>query len=66
MTQNEIIREHLESGLSLTPIDALNQFGCFRLASRINDLRKEGMEIETVMKYRNKKRYASYKLSDDG
>ena len=30
-----------------TPIDALNKFGCFRLAARISDLRNDGMLIKT-------------------
>lgn len=34
-TQKELIREYLERGNSLTPMDALELFGCFRLATRI-------------------------------
>lgn len=64
MTQNEMIRKHLEEGRSLTPIDALNLYGCFRLATRIFELKKSGMDIETEM-VENKstgKRYARYFL----
>lgn len=33
------IREHLVLGNTLTPIQALNLFGCFRLGARIHDLK---------------------------
>jgi len=49
-TQNEMIKNWLLSGKTLTPIDALNLFGCFRLSARIFDLHKEGLPIKTRMK----------------
>lgn len=45
--QREKIRWHLLTKGSITPVDALKLYGCFRLASRISELRKEGWEIET-------------------
>ena len=47
MSQNKQIADYLNKGKKLTPIDALNKFGCFRLAARIADLRNEGMNIVT-------------------
>lgn len=47
MTQKEQIKKHLQKGKSLTAIQALNLFNCFRLAARIADLRNEGMKIYT-------------------
>jgi hypothetical protein len=35
----------LQKGYSITQMDALNMFGCFRLASRIHDLRDRGYKI---------------------
>ena len=67
MTQNEMIRKHLEEGRSLTPIDALNLYGCFRLATRIFELKRSGMNIKTEM-VENKetgKRYAQYVLGKE-
>lgn len=63
-TQCDNIKEYLESGKSITPIDALNLFGCFRLGARIADLKKQGMAIrtDTINDSRNGKRYASYRL----
>lgn len=45
MTQTEWILSRLKEGGHLTQMDALNGCGCFRLASRINDLRNAGHEI---------------------
>lgn len=36
-------------GHSITQLDALRDFGCFRLASRISDLKREGMNIKKTM-----------------
>jgi hypothetical protein len=64
MRQVDAIRSFLLEGNSLTPIDALERFGCFRLAARIDDLRQEGLDIETVKERRNGKSYARYRLRD--
>jgi len=45
--QTQIIKEHLESGKSLTPLEALKKFGCLRLSARIWDLRDKGLDIIT-------------------
>lgn len=63
MSQTTQIQRHLEKGKSLTPIEALNKFGCFRLAARIADLRNDGMNIKTtIVKLKNKKQIAKYTL----
>ena len=49
-TQNEMILEHLVAGYSITALEALYDFGCFRLASRISDLKKAGYDIESNWK----------------
>lgn len=46
MTQNVKIAKHLGAGKSLTALQALKLFGCFRLASRIRELRDIGMVID--------------------
>ena len=58
MSQSDAILEHLKAGNSITPVDALRDFGCFRLAARIDDLRQRGHDIETVTEKRNGKKYA--------
>ena len=63
MSQNKQIADYLNKGKKLTPIDALNKFGCFRLAARIADLRNEGMSIVTnTIKLKNKKQIAQYSV----
>jgi hypothetical protein len=64
MSQNKQIADYLNKGKKLTPIDALNKFGCFRLAARIADLRNEGMNIVTnTIKLENKKQIAQYSIN---
>ena len=67
MTQKEQILKALKAGRVLTQLVALQEFGCFRLASRINELRDEGHDIKTdVYKYTTgggiKKQIARYRL----
>ena len=63
MSQNKQIADYLNKGKKLTPIDALNKFGCLRLAARIADLRNEGMNIVTkTIKLENKKQIAQYSV----
>ena len=45
-TQRSIIRNHLLQGKTITPIEALNMCGCFRLSAIIHRLRHdEGIPI---------------------
>jgi hypothetical protein len=62
MTQTDAIRAHLRSGRGITPLQALDDYGCFRLAARIDELRREGMDIETVNEIRNGKKFARYQI----
>ena len=63
MTQKKKILTHLESGRSISPLTALGLYGCYRLASRINDLRNDGHNIETMIQTDGTGRnYAQYKL----
>lgn len=64
-----MIRRHLEAGNALTSLQALNHFGCARLASRIDELRQAGLNITTTMipvKNRDGKRVrvAEYRLAE--
>lgn len=62
MTQKEQILQHLTEIGPITPIEALEQYGCFRLGARIADLKKEGIAIRKDMVARNGKRFAQYSL----
>src|SRR5687768_10388654 len=46
-TQTDQILKHLKNGGTLTPLEALDKFGCFRLGARIFDLKQEGHAIQT-------------------
>ena len=61
MSHTMQILDHLTSK-PITAIDALNDYGCFRLAARINELRMSGHNIKTEIKNQDGKRYAMYHL----
>lgn len=63
-SQREQIKQWLEKGRFITPIMALQMFGCFRLSSVVYILKYQyGMNIETEMVYEdNGRRYAKYYL----
>jgi hypothetical protein len=61
-TQKEQIKKHLLSRKSITPIQALNKFGCLRLAAVIYKLKEEGLKIITEIEYNKKKQFAKYRL----
>jgi hypothetical protein len=42
MTQAQEILQYINLHGSITPLDALRELGCFRLAARIYDLEQEG------------------------
>jgi hypothetical protein len=45
MTQNKQILHYLKTGKSITPLEALYQFGCLRLSARIFELKEKGWPI---------------------
>ena len=56
------IKAWILKGKKITPLEALKKWGCMRLAARIAELRKEGMDIRTTPVTRNGKTYAQYHL----
>jgi len=62
-SQTKQIREHLESGKTITALEALSLYGCLRLSGRIYDLGQDGLKIDSKMVKRNGKRVAEYSLS---
>jgi hypothetical protein len=61
-TQVQQIWDHLVNHGSITPIDALNLYGCFRLGARVWDIRNQGVAIITAFETKNGKTYARYSL----
>ncbi len=46
MSQRTAILAHLKAGKSITPLEALSKFGCFRLSERIREIQARGHAIE--------------------
>ena len=65
LNQKLKVLNYLNKHGSITPMEALNSFGCMRLASRINELRCEGHAIETRMLSKGGKRWAQYYFSNE-
>ena len=61
-SQNEKVLNHIRKHGSITPLQALSRYGCFRLAARISNLRDAGNRIKTVMVTKNGKTFAKYTL----
>ena len=67
MTQKDRILKYLRDFGSITPLDAMADLGCMRLASRISELKGEGYAIRKEMekgrnRYGQKTSYARYSL----
>lgn len=63
MSQNARILEFLQSGRSLSALDALEKFGALRLAARMHNLRREGHDIVSETRTTHTgKRVARYRL----
>lgn len=65
MTQTEQILQRLKTGRTLTPIDALNNYGVFRLAARVKDLRDQGHDVVTIREVHGEKTFARYMLRSE-
>ena len=61
-TQSKAIADYLKAGGRITGMDALTLCGCWRLSARIFELRNDGMNIESKIVARGKKRVAEYYL----
>lgn len=67
MTQCERILRHLNDYGSITSLEAMTEYGCMRLASRVSDLKNLGYNIiserETSKnRYGEKVSYCRYRL----
>ena len=69
-TQCERILRHLRDFGSITSLEAIGEYGILRLASRINDLRRQGHRIVSTTgtgknRYGETTHYSVYKLKED-
>jgi len=62
MTQTQMILADLLAGKRITALDALRDYGCFRLGARIWDIKELGYDVKTEMieTPMHKKRIARY------
>lgn len=69
MTKVEKVLEHLQSGKTISSMEAFELYGATRLSAIIFDLKERGHDIETVMvdghdRYGAKVRFARYRLKE--
>lgn len=62
MSQATRILAHLKAGKKLTPLQALNKFGCLRLSGRVLELRQAGYQIKTRLVRKGRSRVAEYSI----
>lgn len=70
ITQCERILRHMKDYGSISSLEAMNEYGIMRLASRINDLKAQGIDIVSEVKtgknrYGEDTHFAVYKLKEE-
>lgn len=68
MTQCDMILRYMQDTGSITPWEAMREFGCMRLGARIWDLKKRGVEISRELvkdrnRYGKSVSYARYRVA---
>ena len=69
MTQKEMVVKYINDFGSISPLEALSDLGIMRLASRVTDLKKDGVKIVKAMeksknRYGKTVRYARYRIGE--
>ena len=69
-SQQKMILQYMEDFGSITPAEAMEDIGCYRLGARIYDLKHRGYTIRTEMvektnRFGKKVRVASYSLEKE-
>lgn len=70
MTQTERVLAYMKEYGSITSLEAMNHLGVMRLASRVSDLRRQGVPIEREItkaknRYGEDTSFARYKLKEE-
>lgn len=70
MSQCDMIMQHLKDHGTITPREALADYGIMRLGARIYDLKKSGIRItrqtvEAENKFGDLTRFAQYRLEEN-
>jgi hypothetical protein len=61
-SQADRILAYMKKGRTLTPLEALEKFGCFRLGARVWQLKKAGHDIRSRLVDVNGKKVSRYLL----
>lgn len=69
MNKHKAVLQWLQTGASISSMEAIENFGATRLSAIVFDLRKRGYNIETVMvdgrdRFGNQMKFARYYLRD--
>lgn len=64
MSQRDAILKALQQGDCLTSLDALERFGCARLAARIAEIKRLGHPVTMRWVRKGKKTFAEYYLPE--
>ena len=69
MTQRELILQYIEDFGSITPMQAFADLGITKLATRISEMRKDGIEfkidtIKTINRYGKAVSFARYSMEE--
>jgi hypothetical protein len=69
MTQTQRLLEYLRCNRSINPLQAWTELGIYRLAARVNDLKKAGEciesgAVEVKNRYGEECRVAEYRLAE--
>lgn len=69
MTQTERVHQYMKDFGSITQLDAIRDLGVMRLASRISDMKRQGVRIVKTMesaknRYGDTTSYARYRLAE--
>lgn len=49
MTQTDMVLRYMQETGSITPWEAMREFGCMRLGARIYDLKRRGVAVRTEL-----------------
>lgn len=71
LTQCNLILSHLREHGSITPLEAMREYGIMRLGARVWDLKKQGYKIGTsresgLNRFGESTSYARYTMNPDG
>lgn len=62
--QTKQVLRYLEKHASITPMDAIRELGCMRLAARVRELKQAGYDVRsTTVRMAGGKTFAKYELA---